>query len=81
MEKMKKLILILTLFLCSCISQRQLTEEEREDLQYEEYWKSIEEQPSMMQAAATTAAHLDANLDNYPANEWHNEEIEINEEK
>ena len=43
MEKMKKLILILTLFLCSCMSQRQLTYEEQEDLHYEEYWKSIEE--------------------------------------
>ena len=40
---MKKLLLILMLFSCSCISQRQLTEEEREDLHYEEYWKSIEE--------------------------------------
>ena len=40
---MKKLILILTLFLCRCVSQRQLTYEEQEDLHYEEYWKSIEE--------------------------------------
>ena len=38
------LLTLLTMLLySSCISQRQLTEEEREDLHYEEYWKSIEE--------------------------------------
>ena len=34
--------LILIVFSCGCVSQRNLTEYE-EDLRYEEYWRSIEE--------------------------------------